>query len=144
MEYRYGMDGAPKISKGNLEHLVSSIERVLPHLKGQLTLIRHEISAWKVTYTVQHAKPLLPSWAHLLAHGMLTSGYPFVGAACCYSPLLDFGPANSYRSLWMIPFYLVTPVALQALGLSFFLLLLGQRRAAAKEFESFTPWQSFS
>ena len=74
------MNGAGRISKGDLEHLVS-IERVLPRPKGQLTLIRHGISAWKVTYTVQHAKPLLPAWAHLLAYGMLTSGYPYVGAA---------------------------------------------------------------
>ena len=38
VEYRYGMDGAGRVSKSNLEQLVSSVERVLPHLKGQLAL----------------------------------------------------------------------------------------------------------
>ena len=94
VEFRYGVDGAPPMSKGNLEHLVSAVERVLPHLKGQLTLIHHELSSWKVHYQVRHAQPLLPSWAHMVAYGMLRAGYPAVAAALLLQSLTGLRPGE--------------------------------------------------
>ncbi len=94
VEFRYQSDGAPAMSKGNYEHLVSAVERVVPNLRGLLLLAHSEISAWRITYTVHHSVPLIPPWAHFLAYGCLKLGIPAVGALILLQSLTGLRPSE--------------------------------------------------
>jgi hypothetical protein len=95
IEFRYGAEGAAPMTKGNFEHLVSAVERVCPHFKGQLALCKAEINQWRVIYETRHSVPLTPSWAHLLALGCLQLGIPAVGALILLQSLSGMRPSEA-------------------------------------------------
>lgn len=68
-KYEYSplsMNSDPPVSKSTFGACLAGIERVLPHLKGELIASRAVLSSWSVAFTPRHALPMEPHWAALL------------------------------------------------------------------------------
>ena len=109
-EYRSGSDGAPPVSRSNFEKTIAALERILPHLKEELTLSRAELSSWKVAVKPRHAVPLIPPHAFLLARELIEMGVPFVAALLLLQALTGLRPGEALRRArehllppWAIP-----------------------------------------
>jgi integrase len=120
-EYRSGSDGAPVVSKSNFEKTLAAIERVLPHVKGQLGLAHAELNSWKVAVKPRHAVPLTPPHAFLLAEAFLNMGMPLVAAALLLQCLTGLRPGEL---LGLRREHLLPPWAIPG-GCLFATLLLG-------------------
>ena len=94
VEYRYGSNDAPSVGKGTYGHLLSGIEKVLPHLRGHLILAHEELNAWRIAFKPRHATPLLPPWAYLLALGLCLLGVPRVAAGLLLQTLRGLRPGE--------------------------------------------------
>ena len=80
VEYRNGSDGAIPPSKSSFEKLIACIEKLLPHLKGELLLARAELNAWGVVFATRHTVPMLWIWCALLARRLILWGLHRVAA----------------------------------------------------------------
>ena len=61
-------------TKSKFEKLLAALEKVLPHVKGDLVLSRAALDNWRVSLTVRHAPPLEPRWAAVLCYDMVVHG----------------------------------------------------------------------
>jgi len=55
---------------------ISAMERILPHLKGDLVLAKGELSSWSVAFRPKHTTPLTELWGSVLASKFLDMGLP--------------------------------------------------------------------
>ena len=76
VEYKsFGGEGGGPVGKSHYEKLLSGVEKVLPHFRGDLLLARATLSAWQISFGPKHAVPLSRPYAVLLASSLLGQGY---------------------------------------------------------------------
>ena len=73
---------------------MAGIEKVLPNLWGELVLAHEELNAWRIASKPNHAVPLLPPWAFIIAYGLCRSGLVRVAAILLIQVLRGLRPGG--------------------------------------------------
>ena len=75
IEYKNHVPGTvPGLSpptKSKFEKLLAAFEKVCPHMKGDLLVSRAALLNSRVSWSVQHAVPLVPRWATTLCYDLV-------------------------------------------------------------------------
>lgn len=94
-EYQAGSDQAPPVSRSNFEKLIAAVEKVLPHVKGELMLSRAILTNWKACFGPRHALPMTPDHALLVGIGLIMAGMAPLGGLVVLQALRGLRPGDT-------------------------------------------------
>lgn len=94
-EYAAGSGDAGSITKSQFQGLIAAVEKILPHLKGNLPLARGCLASWSVSFTPRHAVPLNLAFACYLGMGLCDLGMPTVAVLLVLQAGLGLRPSEA-------------------------------------------------
>ena len=109
VEYKNGVDlpeGMSAPTRSKFEKLLASVEKILPHFKGELCLSHAILNAWKVAFAPVHTVPMVPRWGVVVCDGLLRHGHPRAAGVLYLQFMHGLRPGEAFG---LTPMALVLP-----------------------------------